>query len=141
VGWQHFGYSDTTINNRLKENRLYNRLAVITDITRNWGSIRSSVQANAFLDNWKQNRITFNSFVSLRVAKGLNFFVEGRFEIVNYQISLLKNPLSDNVYLLGGHQLPTKNYFAAEFGVLFTFGSLFSNIVNPRMGQIDEIDF
>jgi hypothetical protein len=141
MGWQHFGYSDTTINNRLKENRLYNRLAVITDITRNWGGIRSSVQANAFLDNWKQNRITFNSFVSLRVGKGLNFFVEGRFEIVNDQISLLKNPLSDNVYLLGGHQLPTKNYFVAEFGVLFTFGSLFSNIVNPRMGQIDEIDF
>jgi hypothetical protein len=48
--------------------------------------------------------------------------------------------LNDNVYLPGGYQLPTKNCVTAEFGVPFAFGSLFGNIVNPRMGQIDEID-
>lgn len=141
AGIQKFSYNDTTLHNKTGETRPYSRFAVITDINRNWGSIRSSAQVNSYLDNIKQYRVTFNSFISLRIAKGLNVFVDGRFEIVNDQISLLKNELSDNVYLLGGHQLPTKNYFQAEFGVLFTFGSLFSNIVNPRMGQIDEIDF
>jgi hypothetical protein len=141
AGVNYFEYFDTTIYDKENETRAYNRLAIITDVTRNWGSIRSSIQGNAYFDDWSQNRITFTTFLSLRIAKGLSFTIDGKFEIVNDQISLLKNPLADNVYLLGGQQLATKNYYSAEFGLIYTFGSIFSSTVNPRMGQIDEIDF
>ncbi|WP_444660179.1 hypothetical protein [Flavobacterium columnare] len=141
AGVHYFDYFDTTIHDKEKETKAYNRIAIITDITRNWGSIRSSIQGNAFLDDWSQNRFTFATFLSLRIAKGLSFTIDGKFEIVNDQISLLQTPLEDNVYLLGGQQLATKNYYWAQFGILYTFGSIFSSTVNPRMGQIDEIDF
>ena len=141
LGVQHFIYYDSTIHNSLKETKPYHRVSIITDITRNWGSVRNSLQYNAYLDNMDQDRITFSSLMSIRVAKGLFFFIEGQFDIVHDQISLLKNDLDDNVYILGGQQLPTKSYFWAEFGINFNFGSRFNSIVNPRMGQIDELGF
>jgi hypothetical protein len=141
LGVQHFSYLDTTIYNSLKETKPYHRVSVVTDITRNWGSVRNSLHYNTYLDHIEVNRITFTSLMSIRIAKGLFFFVEGQFDIVHDQISLLKNDLDDNVYILGGQQLPTKSYFWAEFGINFNFGSRFNSIVNPRMGQIDELGF
>ncbi|WP_028526897.1 hypothetical protein [Runella limosa] len=141
AGLHNFTYYGTTIFNKNQERKPYQRLTVITDITRNWGSLRGSIQSSSFLDYLKQNRLTFTSLIAIRIAKGLSFNVEGQFELVNDQISLLKEPLNGNVYILGGQQLPTKSYFWAEFGFTYTFGSIFSSIVNPRMGQIDEIEF
>jgi hypothetical protein len=141
AGIQTFAYRGETIYNKIKETLPYQRLTLLTDITRNWGSIRGSVQSSSYLNNLRKNRLSFVSEVSFRLAKGLFFSVTGQFEVVNDQISLLKNPLSDTVYLLGGQQLATKNNFWAEFGLNYTFGSKFSSIVNPRMGYLDEVWF
>lgn len=141
AGVQTFGYFGKTIFDKTTETLPYHRLTLLTDITRNWGSVRGSVQSSSYLNDLRKNRLSFVSEVSFRLAKGLFFSVTGQFEVVNDQISLLKNPLNDTIYLLGGQQLATKNNFWAEFGLNYTFGSKFNSIVNPRMGYLDEVWF
>lgn len=141
TGLINYRYHDTTIYNKTKETRGYQRLALIADLNRSWGSVRTSVQANAFLNNAQQNRITFNTLFSVNLFKGLAFNMQGQLQLVRNQISLLKHPLSDDTYLLDGQQLPTKYYLTADFGLTYTFGNTFNNMANPRMGQVDEVDF
>ncbi|WP_109744546.1 hypothetical protein [Arcicella aurantiaca] len=141
IGLQKQRYLGETIYEKLEETLPYQRLALLTDITRNWGSIRGTVQSSSFLNDLQKNRLSFSSEFSFRLAKGLFFNVNGQFEIINDQISLLKKPLADDVYLLGGQQLATKNNFWGEFGLTYTFGSKYNSIVNPRMGYLDEVWF
>lgn len=140
-GIQTFDYYGETINQKKKEILPFQRLALLVDITRNWGSIRGSVQSSSYLDDLSKNRISFVNEYAIRIAKGLFFTVTGQFEIVNDQISLLRTELDDNTYLLGGQQLATKNNFWAEFGLTYNFGSKYNSIVNPRMGSLDEVWF
>jgi hypothetical protein len=141
AGIQTMKYYGETVNNKTTEVLPYQRLTLLSDITRNWGSVRGSVQSSSYLNTLRSNRLSFVSELSFRLAKGLFFNITGQFEIVNDQISLLKNDLDERVYLLGGQQLPTKNNFWAEFGLTYNFGSKFNSIVNPRLGYLDEIWF
>ena len=141
AGVQSFDYYGESIWNKIQETLPYQRLAILTDVTRNWGSIRGSVQSSSYLNDLTKNRLSFVSECSFRLAKGLFFNITGQFEMVNDQISLLKNPLDETTYLLGGQQLATKNNFWAEFGISYNFGSKYTSIVNPRMGSLDEVWF
>jgi hypothetical protein len=48
-------------------------------------------------------------------------------------VYLPKGEASDEEVLVRRRQLATNYLYFAEFGISYSFGSIFNNIVNPRM--------
>lgn len=138
AGFKHFQYLDTTVYDKTKETRPFHQLSLVAYFARPWGSINSVLLGDTFLDNLRQNRFTARLNLSIRLAEGLNFFVDGSTSLVNNQISLLKKELPEEVYLLNGAMLPTRFLYEASLGLSFTFGSSNKSIINPRFENINE---
>lgn len=136
-GLQYQQYYRTTVFNKRKDWRPYHRLSFITEAVQPWGSIRSNAFADTYLDNWNQYSANLNLEASFRLFKGLFLQVEGGASFIKNQISLVKETLPDDIYLLGGQQLPTGFYTWCAFGITYTFGSVRNSIVNPRFGQVE----
>ena len=134
VGFDHYAYTDTTIFNRLRETRLDNQLSLSYAATQPWGSASAAVSASSFLSNFSQNRLSLYTSLSLRVARGLQLSYSFSYARVRDQLSLAKAAASDAEILLRLRQLATSYTYGGNLSLSYTFGSLFNNVVNPRMG-------
>jgi len=74
------------------------------------------------------------SELSLRLFKGLSLNVYGNYSRIRDQLSLVKGEASLEQVLLRRTQLATSYSYGAQIGISYTFGSIFSNVVNPRFG-------
>jgi len=77
--------------------------------------------------------VFFNS-VDLRLFKGFSLFVFGQLSLLRDQLYLPKGDLSDEDRLLRLRQLETSYTYFVSFGLSYSFGSIFNNVVNPRFG-------
>jgi hypothetical protein len=77
--------------------------------------------------------MTFDSRLSVRVMKGFSVNLSGGFEVINDQISLPKGEASIEEILLGQRQLATNFETNLRFGLSYTFGDLYNNVVNTRL--------
>jgi hypothetical protein len=75
------------------------------------------------------------SIVNLRLYKGLSVYVIGGYSWIHDQLSLLGREPTYEEQLLRQRELPMhSNYFGAV-GLQFQFGSIFTNVINPRFGS------
>jgi hypothetical protein len=73
-----------------------------------------------------------NGSLSFRLFKGLSFWVAGGYSAIHDQIALpLAGATLDQILLIRKDQATTFSY-NLSLGLSFTFGSIFSNVVNPR---------
>ena len=75
----------------------------------------------------------FNS-LDLRLFKGFSLFFFGQASLIRDQLYLPRGSLSDADRLLRLRQLATSYTYFMNFGLSYSFGSIFNNIVNPRFG-------
>jgi hypothetical protein len=138
AGLRRYEYYDTTIYNVVGEWRPYQQLAVVAAAAQPWGSLSGLLQYNSFFNNLRQDRYSARLQMSIRLARGLNFTVDGSGSIVNDQISLSKRVASEEQLLLRGQQLPTAVLYEIGVGLNLVFGSTNNSIVNPRFEGIDD---
>lgn len=62
--------------------------------------------------------------------------VRGRFERIHDQLSLPSGGASLDEVLLRIKELETSYDYSFSLGFRYTFGSVYSNVVNPRFGRI-----
>jgi hypothetical protein len=72
--------------------------------------------------------------VSLNLLKGLSLSLSAQYESVRDQISLPALEATSEEVLINQRQLATSYNYFLFFGVSYSFGSIFSPIVNPRFG-------
>jgi len=97
-----------------------------------WGRIDVSVNASNFFHDTAINRLEFNPSLNVRIIRGLSVNLSGRYRIINDQISLPLGEISDEDRLTGQVQQPTSFDYRISVGLSYTFGSIYSNVVNPR---------
>jgi hypothetical protein len=73
--------------------------------------------------------------VNLRLYKGLSVFVLSGYSWIHDQISLLGREPTFEEQLLRLRELPRNSDYFVSFGFQFTFGSIFTNVINPRFGS------
>ena len=133
VGYAHFNYNDTTIYNRMSEGMPLHRLLIGVASREQWGTVDVSVNAQQYLNDPSRTRIgSFGEF-SIRVVKGLNLELYGGYERIRDQFNLAKKNFTEEEFLTRQFQLGTPYSYWMSFGVNYTFGSIFNNVVNPRM--------
>jgi len=69
--------------------------------------------------------------ISLRVISGLSVSISGGYSFIHDQLSLRKEGATEEERLLRLREMATEYSFWTSFSITYTFGSIYSNIVNP----------
>jgi len=135
VGSSFRMYSDTTIYNQVEELLWQQSLQVAYEVREKWGSINVSLEGSNYFHDFSKNRLQLSGFISIRVLKGLSVRLRGGVARINDQLSLVRGEASEAEILLQLQELVTSYNVEGEFGITYTFGSIYNNIVNPRFGN------
>lgn len=137
VGVVHYNYTDTTIYLRTSETRPIHYAALLGSARQPWGSLNGNITHNALLDDKSQRSTRINGNTSIRVLKGLNFNMSGSYSWIHDQLYLRKGSATTANVLLRQQALKTSYSYHGSFGLSYTFGSIFNNIVFPRFSGND----
>ncbi len=129
----YYSYTETTVLQEDEELLFRPELDLRADFTQPWGSFRAGIEAGVFLHDLSLNRFEFDTRFDLRISKYLSVFLNGQYSIIADQISLPAGELSTEEVLAGVRQQATSYSFRGSFGVSVQFGSIYNNIVNPRL--------
>jgi hypothetical protein len=131
-GFRYNVYSDTTIFNKTEEDLLRESLEINYDVKQKWGSIDLSLEASHYFHDFSKNRLSFRTFVNVNVVKGLNVYLMGGASLIHDQLSLRKGDATAEEILTRQRELATNYEYFTRFGISYTFGSMYNNIVNSR---------
>ncbi len=132
-------YEELTIFALDKETLLRHSLTVSLSLTQKWGSVSVSSDINHMLTNFERsltdsyNLGIFGS-ANFRLFRGLSLRGFVSYNRIRDQIDLPSSEATKDEILLRSVQLPTGYSYFANFGLTYRFGSIFNNVVNPRMG-------
>ena len=126
-------YTEYTIYDKLEETHPDHQLLVGAAVTQKWGSISASTSFNQLLDDPSKNNLDVSGYVSWRIVTGLNLDFGGGYGRIRNQLNLKRGAQEQQEVLLQLRQLRTGYSYYANVGLSFTFGSIFQNVVNPRM--------
>lgn len=133
VGRLYNRYFEETIFLKMEDKVFSHVMDVNLRLRRDWGDVTMFMQGSCFLNDWSRNHLSINGRVGVRVFKGMTFNMGGTFRIVNDQITLPRGDTTLEDILLGQKQLATAYNSNVNFGVRYTFGALYNNIVNTRL--------
>lgn len=135
IGGARFDYQEITLFDRIAETRLDHSLEIGAEFVQPWGDINASLEATSFLDDFSQHRIDLFSNFEIRVFRGLNLDLQGSVARIKDQIYVPREDIPDEEVLLRRRELGTDYDYSFDVGFSFFFGSVFNNVVNPRMNQ------
>lgn len=129
-------YNETTIFDKNKENLFQQTMQVILEVKEPWGSAGVQLEGSTFLHDFSKNNMKFEAGLNLRVFKGFSFNISGEYSRVRDQLSLPREAASKDEILLEIKRLATTYDFQLRMGFNYSFGSIYSNVVNPRFGNM-----
>jgi hypothetical protein len=135
AGFEYANYIDTTIYGKVRENLWLHNLTFNYEVIQKWGSAEVSLGYSNYFHDWTKNNISLDAYLSLRIAKGLNLNFGGGGAIVHDQLGLVMGGASQQEVLLRLRELETQFEYFTSFGLTYTFGSIYNNVVNPRFGN------
>jgi len=128
-------YMDSTIYDKIRENLWLHSLSASYEVVQKWGSIDFTLEYSNYLHDWSKNNLSFNGYFNLRIAKGLSITFGGGASMIHDQLNLVKQDLTYDEILLQRKELATQYEYFTSFGLSYTFGSIYNNVVNPRFGN------
>ncbi|MGD8534940.1 MAG: hypothetical protein PVF66_03750 [Candidatus Aminicenantes bacterium] len=135
IGWNSANYIEETIYEKTSET-LYNQsLTMIFEVREPWGNVSMSLEGSHYFHDFKKNRLQLGANIDLRIFKGLSLDVFGRYERIHDQLSLPMGDATIDEVLLRRRELATDYDYSISLGIRYTFGSVYSNVVNPRFGR------
>lgn len=134
VGAHHARYNEVTLLGKERETVGRHRFAARFDQKQPWGSLEVGVDASQYLHDLSKYRLEAQADISWRIIRGLSVTVEGQASRVRDQISLPRRGATPEEVLLRLRELQSGYQVELRFGLTYSFGSLFNNVVNPRFG-------
>ena len=134
AGFYAFRYREETIFDKTSERLWGETFSATLELKEKWGEISSSLEGFHYFNDIRKNHIRAYSELSIRLVKGLRLSFYGSFSRVHDQLSLVKGEASLEEILLRRRQLATSYNYYGSVGLSYTFGSIYSNVVNPRFG-------
>ena len=128
-------YRDLTIFDKTRETLWRESLSITLDLKEKWGTITGSVSGSHFFHDFKKYRLNLFSVVNLNIYKGLSLVFLGGRSWIHDQLSLRQREPTLEELLLRTIEFPTNSNWFGSIGIQFTFGSIFTNVINPRFGS------
>jgi len=135
AGYRYSEYNDSTIYDKMREGHLRHSIEAAYEVVQKWGTIDLNVEYSNYLNDWRKNNLSLNGFIDVRIAKGLSVNFGGGASLIHDQLGLVKGGATQEEVLLRRKELETQFQYFTSFGLTFTFGSIYNNVVNPRFGN------
>ncbi|MCF8226306.1 MAG: hypothetical protein K9J30_10550 [Bacteroidales bacterium] len=132
IQYHYYDYMDLTVYDELQELRLSESLRLTFILREPWGEVETRIEGAHYFHDLSKNSLTIDSELSVNVTKGLSFYVEVNAGLIHDQLYLPAGEVTLEELLLRQRQLQSDYEFSAEFGISYTFGSIYNNIVNQR---------
>jgi hypothetical protein len=143
IGPNFVNYLEETIFDKTSETYVSQSLSIAVELKQPWGTISTTVQGTHYPWDFRNEgkplgrQVTWNIYgtISWRILEGLSLNLAGSYSAIHDQFGLVKGGASRDDILLARTRLATNYSYFASFGFSYTFGSIYSNVVNPRFGS------
>jgi hypothetical protein len=132
IGFGSYRYREETLYEKTSENLWNESLSVTMELNEPWGTAELSLEGSHYFHDLNKNRLVLSAELSLRIYKGLSLDIEGRYSKIRDQLSLPREGATLEEILLRQRELASGYKKSIEIGISYRFGSVFSNVVNPR---------
>jgi hypothetical protein len=128
-------YREQTIYFKDHESFLTQSLSASLNLQRSWGNAFASVEGAHHLDDMDLHHLSVFAGMTLRLGRGLSLTLSGNASRTHDLISVAADA-GDTVeeILLSRKQLQTDYTYSTSISLSYSFGSIFNNVVNPRLG-------
>ena len=133
VGYGQYSYNDTTIFDKISEGMPMQRLLVGVAARQPWGSVDVGTLATSYMNGRREYNIGSYGEVRWKIFRGFEINMFGEYFKIEDQFYLRRKDFSQEEILTRSFQLPTNYRFFGQLGISYSFGSIYNNVVNPRM--------
>ena len=135
VGAVYNDYYEETIYKKTHELLGRVNLLMTNSYVLKWGNVYTKVGYNSFMHDPKLYSLDFGGGADIRLLKGLNFSLYGRYSVTHDQINIAAGDLSLEEILLRQKQLQSGYNYFVMVGLNYSIGSIYNTIVNPRFDK------
>ena len=135
VGLTNFRYIEETVYAKMAETVGNHGARAAFDMKQTWGSLSATFDYWVYMHNREFNRKTLAFDGDIRLFKGFALSLSARTSSIHDQLYLPKGEASDEEVLARQRQLATSFRRSLRVGVSYTFGSIFSSVVNTRLSN------
>lgn len=135
LGYAYGVFRELTVYDKLRQGLFAESLSATFELKRPWGTMEARLEGSHYFFRPFKYKVGLNAEASFRIWKGLSFEVDGGYSKIHDQIYLPKAGATPEEILLMLRELETDYEIYVSVGLNFRFGSLRSNVVNPRFGS------
>jgi hypothetical protein len=127
-------YREVTIFDKEKETLADHRLGTVLSLRQPWGTASAELEFSQYLNMPDKYSISAYGSTNVRLFKGFSFNVFTSLSRTRDQVYLPRGEATPEEILVRQRQLATGYQYYLDFGITYSFGSIFNNVVNPRFG-------
>jgi uncharacterized protein involved in copper resistance len=124
-----------TLYGETSETRPQHEMSLTLDQRERWGTLQARTEFSQYLHDLALTRFEIEGEISVRLTRGLSVQTQVNASRIRDQIGLPARGATDEEILLRLRQLQSGYEYGVGFSLTYTFGSIFSSVVNPRFGQ------
>jgi hypothetical protein len=132
VGIETADYHEETVFGKTSETLIDHRFEATLNLRQPWGSSSASFEMVQYLSQPDKYRLTTFGNLDIRLFKGFSVNVFGEASRRRDQLSLRRGDATNEEILVRQRELATGYQYDIGFGISYSFGSIFNNVVNPR---------
>lgn len=138
AAYKNISYEEETIYFKTHEDLFYESLAISFELKERWGSLWSSVESSHYFHDFSKLNFDFSCNLNLRLFEGFSLDIRCGYSAIRDQLSLRKGGATETEIFLHQKEIADNYRIYADIGFRYTFGSIYSNVVNPRFGGGDR---
>ena len=127
-----YDYTERTIFGKTNEFLVRQELVFNMDYTKPWGGVEARINGRSYLHDLSKNRLNMQLELNMRIIRGFSVFVNTEYSIINDQLSLSAEGVTDKEAIANTRQQATSYSYRASAGFEISFGSIYDSVVNTR---------
>lgn len=133
--YRHVNYIEETIYGKTREHLVQQSLAATFELKEPWGSLSSTLEGSHYFHDFSKNQAELFCNLNLQLFEGFSLDIFGFVSMIRDQLSLPAEEATEEEILLRQKEIATDYEYFVSLGFRYTFGSIYSNVVNPRFGN------
>jgi hypothetical protein len=135
AGVDRVKYYEVTLYEKTEETLPRHELSVTYEQREQWGSLEARTEWSQYLHDLDKTHLELDGELAVRLARGLSVAGEVSVSRIRDQLGLPARGATPEEILLRLRRLQSGYEYRFGTSLTYTFGSIFSSVVNPRFGQ------
>lgn len=132
---KYFDYHTETIFFRTSETRFAEAFSTELEFVQPWGTSTLDLEISHYFHDAKKLRLYADLNLEFSLFEGLSLEIWSNASMIRDQLSLPRSGATEEEILLQRRELQTSYEYYSSIGLSYTFGSIYSSVVNPRYGD------